>query len=198
MSILSVLIGQAKNPEGGIGKTMVSIMNLAHKNITKWGLSQIQISKNATILDIGCGGGSTLSLLSKVASKGQLIGLDYSHDALKVARKRNRTSISDGRVSLMHGNVMNLPFESGKFQIVTAVQSHYFWPDMKKSVKEIDRVLQAGGQMMILAENYKMNYHMTSYETPLKLKTLLLEQGFESVTIKEHNKWTCIISRKCY
>ena len=34
-------------------------MNLGHAKMTDWGLQQLTVPKDATILDVGCGGGWT-------------------------------------------------------------------------------------------------------------------------------------------
>lgn len=193
MSLLNKLIEQAKNPSGAIGKIMVRIMNAAHKKQTIWGLGQLHLQSQSKVLDVGCGGGSTLYLLSHIATEGEIVGVDYSIDAVKHSTRLNRSTVESGLVRAEQGDVEKLPFDSHTFDFVTAVQTHYFWPDMKTSLEEIKRVLCEGGQAMILAEHYKMQYHMDRYETSAKLKELLLEVGFTSVSVKEKDKWMCLI-----
>lgn len=64
MGLLNLLIEQAKAPKGFVGKTLLKIMNTAHIEKMAWGLSKLNISDNAIILDIGCGGGKTIGMLS--------------------------------------------------------------------------------------------------------------------------------------
>ena len=66
MNLLNKLIQQAKKPDGVVGRIMVSIMNSAHYKKTKWGLEKLNIGRNACVLDIGCGGGNIISLLSNL------------------------------------------------------------------------------------------------------------------------------------
>jgi len=47
-------------------------MNARHSAVTDWGLSQISVKKNFAILDIGCGGGRTVSKLAAVATEGKV------------------------------------------------------------------------------------------------------------------------------
>ena len=65
MKLLNRLIEQAKNPNGFVGSIMLSIMNTAHTGMNKWAFEKINISEDAIILDIGCGGGKTIQILSK-------------------------------------------------------------------------------------------------------------------------------------
>lgn len=195
MSILNKLIEQAKNPRGIVGRIMVSIMNSAHKKMTIWGLGTIEIEETASILDIGCGGGINLKLLLDRANKGKITGVDYSHDAVKQSINKNKKAVINDLINVKHGTVENLPFNKGEFDVVTAVQTHYFWPNMEKSLGEIKKVLKDGGQVLILAENYKMKYHMKNHETSLKLMELMHEIGFTELQVYEKNNWMCLTGR---
>ncbi len=63
---------------------------------------------------------------------------------------------------------------------------------MKGSIIEIKRVLKSGGRVLILAEKYKMKYHMKSYETGSKLIELMYELGFTELQVHEKNDWMCL------
>jgi len=196
MSLLSKLISQAKKPSGILGKAMVLIMNIAHRNKTIWGLSQVHIQENNEVLDIGCGGGITLNLLQSWVTTGNIVGIDYSKDAVNLSIKTNQNAINDGLVRVELGNVMCLPYANDSFDIVTAVQTHYFWPDMLQSVMEVYRILRNDGKVVFIAESYKMSYHMPKYETIEKLKSLLEENGFRHISIQENNGWVCLAGTK--
>jgi|HubBroStandDraft_6_1064221.scaffolds.fasta_scaffold137362_2 2-polyprenyl-3-methyl-5-hydroxy-6-metoxy-1,4-benzoquinol methylase len=46
--------------------------------------------KQDTILDVGCGGGRTVSKLAAIATQGTVYGLDYSAESVAVAERTNR------------------------------------------------------------------------------------------------------------
>jgi len=46
------------------------------------------------------------------------------------------------------------------FDIITTFQTHYHWQDLDRKLKEIYRVLNKNSQFVIVAEKYKLNYHM--------------------------------------
>jgi len=52
-------------------------MNMSHSGVTDWGLTHVRIEKNFTILDVGCGGGRTISKLARIAEQGTVYGIDY-------------------------------------------------------------------------------------------------------------------------
>jgi SAM-dependent methyltransferase len=51
--------------------------------------------------------------------------------------------------------VSRLPFPGDKFDLVTAVETQYYWPDLVKDMQEVLRVLKPGGTLIVIAESYK-------------------------------------------
>ena len=80
-------------------------------------------------------------------------GVDYSIESVKLSREVNRQEIYDGRVEVIEGNVAKLPFEDNTFDIVTAFETVYFWPDIEKCFGEVKRVLKPGGTFLIGMES---------------------------------------------
>ncbi len=154
MSLLSRLLSQAGRPRGWFGRTLVRGMNRGHAGLTRWGLSQVEIFEDAHVLDIGCGGGRTLETLASRAGRGKAVGIDYSEDAVAVARKRNQELIDSGRVEVLHESVSSMPFADATFDCVTAVESYYFWPDIAADLAGVRRVMKPDGQLVIIAGMY--------------------------------------------
>jgi len=196
MGITGKLIEQAKNPKGFAGKTMLKIMNSAHSSIMAWGLSKIHIYDNSIALDIGCGGGKTIRMLLERIKNGTVYGLDYSAEAVGLSLHENKEAAQNGRVIVKQGSVSSLPFPEDRFDIVTAFQTHYFWPDLKNDVAEIYRVLKKGGQFLLAAELYKINYHMKEYKTRESMKKLLEDCGFININIFETKQNICFVGEK--
>lgn len=120
----------------------------------------MSIKKTDTILDIGCGGGRTINKLVAMASEGKVHGIDYSEESVTAAHRNNRRWIDIGRVSVREGTVSQLPFASGTFDLITAIETHLFWPDLPNDFREIFRVLKSGGQLLIVAEIYRGGKHL--------------------------------------
>ena len=155
MGLLKRILSQSKEPRGRFGRFLVTCMNSGHSGLTKWGLSFIDIERDAYILDIGCGGGKTVERLAGIAPDGKIVGLDYSPDAVAVASKKNRSLINERRVEIVHEAVSSMSFSNSTFDLVTAFESHYFWPDFRKDLREIRRVMKHNGQLLIVGAAYK-------------------------------------------
>jgi len=155
MSLLKRMMGQCKKPSGRFGRILASGMNFGHSGLTKWGLGFIDIARDIDALDIGCGGGRTVGRLAEIATDGTVVGIDYSPDAVVVARKKNRALINEGRVEILQEAVSSMRFSDGAFGLITAFESHYFWPDFRNDLKEVHRVTKQNGQLLIVGALYK-------------------------------------------
>lgn len=186
MSAADKVIAQCRKPSGLFGRFILWDMNRHHSQLTDWGLSHIVIKKTDTILDIGCGGGRTISKLAAIASAGKVFGIDYSESSVAAARKANARWIdppspsydvtgpsspntgpartygaaSIGRVDIQHGSVSQLPFANDAFDLVIAIETHLFWPDLPNDFRETFRVLKTGGALLIVAEIYRGGKHL--------------------------------------
>jgi SAM-dependent methyltransferase len=202
---------QCLKPSGWLGRLVVWNMNLRHSKLTDWGLSHVSIKPRDTILDVGCGGGKTVSKLAGMANEGKAYGLDHSDVSVAMARKLNAGWIDTRRVEIREGTVSELPFANEMFEFVTAVETHFWWPDVPAGLREVRRVLKPGGTILIVAEIYKgattrmaklVERHAP--RTGIKLlsvdehRHLLENTGFTEVQIiEDRNKgWLCGIGRK--
>jgi len=148
-------VNQCQKPAGLLGRFILWNMNSRHSKVTDWGLSHISIGTHDSILDVGCGGGRTVSKLAAIATEGKVCGLDYSKESVAVASRINREWIKMGRVEIREGTVSQLPFPDAMFDLVTAVETHFWWPDLPAGMREVLRALKPGGTLIIIAEIYK-------------------------------------------
>jgi ubiquinone/menaquinone biosynthesis C-methylase UbiE len=155
MGIMEKILKQDRMPEGRFGAFWARFMNIGHSRLTRWGLSHISINKDDTILDIGCGGGRTVNTLAKIAAEGKVYGIDYSEVSVAVSTSKNKRLIDAGRVKILHASVDSLPFSADMFNLVIAVESCHFWPDLVNNLKEIRRVLKPGGSVIIVNGIYR-------------------------------------------
>jgi len=149
------LSSQCRRPWGWLGRRFAATMNIGHAPLTAWGLGHVTIAPADRILDIGCGGGETMRTMAVEAGAGHVDGVDYSAASVAVARERNAGLINTGRASIQQASVSKLPFADRSFDLVTAVETHYYWPDLASDLREVFRVLSPGGRFVIIAETYK-------------------------------------------
>ena len=209
-NILKSFFSQCARPEGALGRVMLSFMNYTHAPLTNWGLNLVDVQDGWTMLDVGCGGGFTIRRLLKAASKrgqsqtclsfaereqarpklkrAQVYGIDISEESVAKAKKVN-AEVLDKQVFITQGSAEKLPYEDGKFDLVTAVETVYFWPNLPNCLQEVRRVLKPGGKFAILVEVVDSDSKwtsvvegMTAY-SPDDLKKLLDDAGFTQTEI---------------
>ncbi len=93
-------------------------------------MKHIAIEQHDTILDVGCGGGRTVHKLAGIATEGKVYGIDFSEESVTFSRRTSQRWIELGRVEILHASVSCLPFSEHMFDLVTAVETHFFWPDL--------------------------------------------------------------------
>jgi len=86
MGFMEKMVRQCRKPTGLLGRFVGVGMNIGHKKIWNWGLRYVSINPDATILDVGCGGGRTVKLLAGLAPHGKAYGIDYSKDMVRLAQ----------------------------------------------------------------------------------------------------------------
>ena len=148
-------IRQCRKPSGWVGRRLARAMNVGHGRLTAWGLQTVTVQPDSRVLDIGCGGGETIRTMASIATAGHVDGIDYSPASVAVAQQRNADLIAAGRVAVQQASVSRLPFADASFDIVSAVETHYYWPDLVNDFREVLRVLKPGGRFVIVAEAFK-------------------------------------------
>jgi ubiquinone/menaquinone biosynthesis C-methylase UbiE len=206
------LLSQCSKPSGWLGRMNLWRMNRHHSKLTEWGLTHVSIQRCDTILDVGCGGGKTVARLAVMAPEGKTYGVDYSETSVAASQKTNRKAIAAGRVEILPGCVSRLTFPDQMFDLVTAVETHYYWPDLDADVKEVLRVLKPAGALIIIAgaykggKHYQMAQNLENLQGIMKFtllsvsehRGLLSKAGYSDVQIfEEYDKgWICAVGRK--
>jgi ubiquinone/menaquinone biosynthesis C-methylase UbiE len=197
---------QCRRPSDRAGRSVLQRMNVSHAAVTQWGLSHVAIGEDLTILDVGCGGGRTVDRLASIAMRGKVYGVDLSEASVATARETNQRAIALAHVDIEQASVSQLPFPDATFDLVTAVETHYYWPDLARDAREVMRVLKRGGTFLIIAETYRGRrndwlYRPTmtlvlraAYLTPEQHRRLLVDAGYADVQVFEEKSkgWICV------
>jgi|Deesub1362A_J573_1020465.scaffolds.fasta_scaffold14525_3 ubiquinone/menaquinone biosynthesis C-methylase UbiE len=100
------------------------------------------------ILDVGSGPGLFTIKLAQENPSISIVGVDHSPTQVRAAnRLLAKTHLEN--CSFKVGNAMNLPFENASFDIVVSLASIKHWPDEKRGLQEIQRVLKPGALAFI-------------------------------------------------
>jgi SAM-dependent methyltransferase len=107
---------------------------------TCWLSGALRGRRGLHALDVGCGTGLAAVRLAARPEIGHVIGLDPSAAALAHARRRHG-------FPLVLGSALALPFESGRFDVVTCFDVIQHLPEgtLIAAARELRRVLRPGG-----------------------------------------------------
>lgn len=207
MGLLSKFFSNTRKPEGFFGKLMVNGMNGGgHAQMAEWALQSVKTNDDYHILDIGCGGGGNIARMLQLVPNGSVTGIDYSPVSVRKSRKVNSGAIAKGRCKVLEGDAANLPFKDISFDIVTAFETVYFWPDIEHCFAEVRRVLKPDGQFVIVNESDGSGPMDSKWESliegmhtykPDELKCHLGNAGFADVNIilDEKRHWLVAIAK---
>lgn len=130
------------------------------------------------ILDVGCGTGGMMELLSEY---GRPLGLDICSIGLEFACER-------GLGSLTQGTALTLPFADETFGLITAfdVLYHERVEDDLEALREFCRICRPGGILLltdsalpILRSQHDEAYHASRRYTASELRRKVTQAGFE-------------------
>ena len=203
------LMDQYRCPTGLRGRLVAASMNRHHKELTTWGLAKVEIGADFVILDVGCGGGKTVSRLAELGLKGKVYGIDYSADMVKYSRNVNKKLIAQNRVEIVEGSVEEMDFPDSYFDLVTAFETYYFWHNLPAALQEIERVLKPNGTLLVVSEMvqdgvYEVEHAKLIEQThvcllPLEeIRNVLCFAGFVDVQVitKADSPWNAFLAKK--
>ncbi|MBE6510430.1 MAG: class I SAM-dependent methyltransferase [Methanobrevibacter millerae] len=198
-------ITQCRKPHGEEGIQTIKNMNENHKDISKFAFECVNVGKNDRILDIGCGGGVNIEKFLKL-TENNVDGLDYSEISVAESIKRNKKAVDEKRCEVIPADVSNMPIEDETYDLVSAFETIYFWPDIKNTFKEVSRIIKENGQFMIAQgtdgnhpddEKWLSTVEGMRVYTANQLKDYLINAGFSSVeSFKKEDDYILVVIAK--
>lgn len=155
-----------------------------------------------SLLDIGCGTGNMLTVLSETEDGVLLAGLDISPGMIDVAKRR-----LDGRADIRVGDSENLLWADGTFDVVVSTDSFHHYPHPVRVLSEIRRVLGPDGLIMIAEPWWPTpirqlvaislpfaKYGDVTVYSEESIRRLLRQSGFTDITWERVGRSRCIVA----
>ena len=140
---------QSAHPTGLVGHVVARVMARDTARANARVLALLAPRSGERVLEIGCGHGRTLREVARRVAPGLAAGVDPSAVMRSVARRENGAGIAAGTVEIEDGDSGALPYPDASFDKVFSVHSLYFWPSLEQGLREIRRVLRAGGTLLL-------------------------------------------------
>ncbi len=122
-------------------------MTISFGQINKWRkklIELIDLPQSGKALDICCGPGNLSRLIAQNMPEGEVVGVDFSEEMIKQARRQRREE-SIENLEFRMGDATNLEFSSGQFDFVTVAFGLRNIEKLEKTLEEMQRVLKPGG-----------------------------------------------------
>jgi ubiquinone/menaquinone biosynthesis C-methylase UbiE len=140
-------------------------------------IKHIPFKKGSKILDVGCGRGELVLYYAKRGAS-ESIGVDYSEDAIDLARKRLKEQTTSIRKIIRYDlmDAKHIEFKDDYFDIVimTEVFEHLNSVEQNEVLMEIKRVLKRKGWFVIHTEPNRIFNDMTYRYWSYPISTLLV------------------------
>ncbi|MCC8162197.1 MAG: class I SAM-dependent methyltransferase, partial [Lachnospiraceae bacterium] len=138
---------------------------------------------------------------------GQVMGVDYSEISVEKSRDFNAEAVKAGRCRIERANVQELSFADCSFDLATAFETIYFWPDLKAAFAQVCRVLKEGGRFFICNEvdgedpaDYEMEKKVSGLRIyrEQEIRELLKSAGFSEITVYRdgETRWISFVAVK--
>ncbi len=107
--------------------------------------------QGGSVLEAGSGAGGFTQLLAEKVGPltGTVTALDQDAEMLEVARDFIGEGAVAGAVTYQQGDMANLPFDAGSFDLVWSSRTVHHLPDQLAAVRELVRVLKPGGWLAL-------------------------------------------------
>jgi SAM-dependent methyltransferase len=146
-------------------------MEQGHGPVGKQAIALMQVSMDSRVLDVGCGSGWATRLLADYAVNGRVTGIDISDEMVNLARESSRSyPYTDFEVA----SAEQLPFPDSEFTHAFSMESLYYYRNIPKALKEIQRVLRPGGSFFAVVDLYRENEATHQWIDTLKVPVELL------------------------
>lgn len=142
-----------------------------HWPITRPALEMMGMANEEIVIDVGCGSGWLSRALARGVPDGRVVGMDISDEMIRHARAASQEFKN---LEFIVGQVGEIPWEPDFFTRAISIESAYYWPDPAKGLREVHRVLKAGGSLWIVINYYKDNPHCHQWGKILTIPTHLL------------------------
>lgn len=95
-------------------------------------------------LEVGCGRGELAERIERELGA-EIVAVDQSERMVELARARG--------VEALLGDVQDLPFDDGEFDVAVAAWMLYHVPDLDRGLAELARVLRGGGRLVAVTNS---------------------------------------------
>ncbi len=170
------------------------------KNLYRYVLNKISLSKKDCVLEVACGAGAGSQLVLHEFGPKEYHGIDASKS--QIARARELNKIEKSKVSFQISSSESLPFLNESFDKIFSIEAAQHFQSLKNFIKEAYRTLKPNGTLAI-STFFALSDSASSLATELiptvrdrvdflyqisTVHQLLQEAGFQGIVVESIGK----------
>lgn len=109
------------------------------------------------MLDVAIGTGDVALTALRQGRANHVTGLDLSTEMMAIGRQKAEREGVGEKIDFVAGSALEMPFENGQFEALTCAYGVRNFSDLDQGLSEMYRVLQPGGQLVVLEFSYPQN-----------------------------------------
>jgi SAM-dependent methyltransferase len=203
----SFVASQLRKPSGFFGRHLaLQYMNRSNAELNRRTIASRSPEPDDRVLEVGFGAGDLISRIAPMLAKGSVAGVDYSPKMVALCTRRFASLVAAGRVKLRCANAEAIPYGAGHFSKACTANAIYFWPDPAVPLRELWRVLQVGGRLVVgfVPQSTMGKFRTTKYgftlSDPDQISRLLEDAGFRDIEMvsgaDKRGEFFCAIGTK--
>jgi len=138
--------GEPRGPAGWLAAQLVARLT---GDANRWMVDCLEVRRGDRMLDVGCGPGLAVAYAAELTD-GLVAGVDASDTMVRLAGRRNRAGIRQGRVQVRRADAAQLPYPDANFSKAGSLNSLQFWASPDQGLHELHRVLAPGGRVAVV------------------------------------------------
>ena len=173
-------------PGGGVTSALNSWLNGPLYRLVA---EALDLRPDDELLDVACGEGAFLA--EHASSVSRIAGLDLSATKVALARQRLANRIAAETGDILRGDAGTLPWDDGRFTVVTCMDAFPLFPDPETVLSEICRVLRPGGRAVTQVgwwvakgtETHQILGGLSWVWSEAEVRRMAKDAGFDDVSI---------------
>lgn len=109
------------------------------------------------MLDVAIGTADVALTALRQGRANHVTGLDLSTEMMAIGRQKAEREGVGEKIDFVAGSALEMPFENGQFEALTCAYGVRNFSDLDQGLSEMYRVLQPGGQLVVLEFSYPQN-----------------------------------------
>jgi arsenite methyltransferase len=194
----AIVVRQSSGPCGWLAGPMAWMLNIGNAKLNRIVVGALDLRPGTRVLEVGYGGGVGLRTVLRHHDVA-VYGVDTSVAMVRRAARRFRAAIGEGRLVVLDGSAQDIPLDDGGVDAAHSLHSIYFWPDQTAGLRELHRVVQPGGQLILgidTDERYRRLFERHGYHMPTAEEAgeLVAGAGFGGVAVEHVGRSRHLVS----